>query len=112
MTILNRMKFQFKQLENIRKENYSWIPSSGQGDVQAGQRIIINLPQNSSVDLTTFVMSYTGETCHKGAAVGAANYTCATYFSPSNTAFIIQNLEVRINNQTIFNCPEYNLLFN
>ena len=47
-----------------------------------------------------------------GAAVGVATYSCATCFFPCNSACIIQNLEVCINNQTIFNLPDYNLLWN
>ena len=112
MAILNKMKWAFNELDNIRKENYSWIPSSGQGDVQAGQRIILDLPINSLVDLTTFSMAYTGESSHNGALAGAAENTVQTRFFPRNSASIIQNLEVRINNQTIFNVPEYNMVFN
>ena len=112
MALPLKMKWAFKELDNIRKENYSWIPSSGQGDVQANQRIIIDLPQNSLVDLTTFQMAYTGESCHNGAADTAADNTIQTWFFPRNSSSIIQNLEVRINNQTIFNVPEYNMVWN
>ena len=112
MALPLKMKWAFKELDNIRKENYSWIPSSGQGDVQANQRIIIDLPQNSLVDLTTFQMAYTGESCHNGAADTAADNTVQTWFFPRNSSSIIQNLEVRINNQTIFNVPEYNMVWN
>ena len=75
MALPLKMKWAFKELDNIRKENYSWIPSSGQGDVQANQRIIIDLPQNSLVDLTTFQMAYTGESCHAGAPDTAADFS-------------------------------------
>ena len=112
MALPLKMKWAFKELDNIRKENYSWIPSSGQSDVQAGQRVIIDLPANSLVDLTTFQMAYTGETTHNGCPNGGAEHTVQTRFFPRNTASIIQNLEVRVNNQTIFNVPEYNLVWN
>lgn len=112
ISIPTKMKWQFKELDNIRKENYSWVPSSGQGTYNAGQKIYIDLPLNSLVDLSTFQMTYLGETTHNGATNGSANYAVQTRFFPRNTASIIQNLEIKINNVSIFNVPDYNLVWN
>ena len=73
MTFPQRMKWVVKELDNMRKENYSFIPSSGQVPYNAGQKIIIDLPQNSVIDLTTFQMAYKGATTHNGGAEGSAN---------------------------------------
>ena len=55
-------------------------------------------------------MAYTGESGHAGALDTAADNTVQTCFFPRISASIIQNLEVHINNQTIFNVPEYNMV--
>lgn len=112
MSIPQKMKWAFKELNDIRKENYSWVPSSGQGTYQAGQKIYIDLPMNSPCDLSTFQFSYVGETTHGGAAAGDAVGDVRGRFFPRNTASIIQNLEVKINNISIFNVPDYNLVWN
>lgn len=112
MSLPQKMKWAFKELDNIRKENYSWVPSSGQGTYNAGQKIYIDLPLNSLVDLSTFQMAYEGATTHAGAPNGAAANDVRTRFFPRNTASIIQNLEVKINNISIFNVPDYNLVWN
>ena len=112
MSIPQKMKWAFKELNDIRKENYSWVPSSGQGTYQAGQKIYIDLPMNSPVDLSTFQFSYVGETTHGGAGAGDAAGDVRGRFFPRNTSSIIQNLEVKINNISIFNVPDYNLVWN
>jgi len=112
LSLPQKMKWAFKELDNIRKENYSWVPSSGQGTYNAGQKIYVDLPLNSLVDLSTFQMAYLGATTHAGAANGASVNDVKTRFFPRNTASIIQNLEVKINNVSIFNVPDYNLVWN
>ena len=94
MAILKKIKWAFKELDNIWKENFSWIPSYSQGEVQANQLIIIDLPQNSLVDLTTFQMAYTGITCYNGAPDTAADNTICIF--PHNSASVIQNLWARL----------------
>lgn len=112
MSLPQKMKWAFKELDNIRKENYSWVPSSGQGTYNAGQKIYLDLPLNSLVDLSTFQMAYLGATTHNGSTDTGADYAVRTRFFPRNTASIIQNLEVKINNISIFNVPDYNLVWN
>ncbi len=112
LSIPQKMKWTFKELNDIRKENYSWVPSSGQGTYNAGQKIYIDLPMNSPVDLSTFQFSYVSETTHMGAVVDCSVNDVQTRFPPRNTASIIQNLEVKINNISIFNVPDYNLVWN
>jgi hypothetical protein len=112
MALPQKMKWAFKELDNIRKENYSWVPSSGQGTYNAGQKIYIDLPLNSLVDLSTFQMAYEGETANLGALDTRADGDIRTRFFPRNTASVIQNLEVKINNVSIFNVPDYNLVWN
>ncbi len=42
-------------------------PNNGQATVKPGQRIIVDLPFNSTVDLSTFTWFYKGQTNHTGA---------------------------------------------
>ncbi len=43
-------------------------PNNGQATVRPGQRIIVDLPFNSTVDLSTFTWFFKGQTNHAGAA--------------------------------------------
>jgi hypothetical protein len=62
----------------------------------SGDTIIVELPQNSVVDFSTFVMDYTGATTNAGkAAAGPLGYV-QTRFFPRNTASIIEQLDVYI----------------
>jgi hypothetical protein len=62
------MKWCFKQLKKRLKETVTMTPNNGQSTVRPGQRIIVDLPFNSTVDLSTFTWFYKGETKHAGAA--------------------------------------------
>jgi hypothetical protein len=57
--------------------------------------VIVSLPPNSLVDLSTFEMNFTGATQHRGnnAAANVGNYVQKAYF-PRNTASLIENLEI------------------
>ncbi len=61
------MKWRFKQLKKLLKETVTMTPN-GQSTVRPGQRIIVDLPFNSTVDLSTFTWFFKGDTTHLGAA--------------------------------------------
>ena len=105
-------EWRVKKLKNIIKQTINLVPTSGQVQVDAGSRIYIDLPVDTTIDLSTFVMYYNGWT-DTGAlpAAGEANY-CTARFFPRNTQSIIQNLEIQINGRTIANLPEYNYIYN
>jgi hypothetical protein len=63
------MKWRFKQLKKLLKETVTMTPNNGQSTVKPGQRIIVDLPFNSTVDLSTFTWFFKGQTTHLGAAV-------------------------------------------
>jgi hypothetical protein len=48
------MQWRFKQLKKLLKETVSMTPNNGRATVKPGQRIIVDLPFNSNVDLSTF----------------------------------------------------------
>ena len=48
------MRWRFKQLKKLLKETVTRTPNNGQATVKPGQRIIVDLPFNSTVDLGTF----------------------------------------------------------
>ncbi len=61
-------------------------PDNGQGDVWAGQKVILTLSQNALIDLSTFTMDFKGCTQHNGTngVTGPTGY-CQSRFFPRNT---------------------------
>ena len=100
------MLYRVKSISGISKQTLKLVPISGQTTVTNGQKIIVELPPNSLVDLSTFEMFYKGSTSHggngsiwdtvSGTATNAGNYVNKRYF-PRNSSSIIENLEIKIN---------------
>ena len=81
------MQWEIKRLKVLQKETVTMTPNKTQ-DVKSGQTIIVELPYNSKVDLSSFSWFYDGSTTHNGstditgAAVrGPANYVQSRFFS-------------------------------
>ena len=96
------MQWRFKQLRKLLKETVSMTPNNGQATVRPGQRIIVDLPFNSTVDLSTFTWFYKGQTNHTGATAtgtsqGAGLDYCGTRFFPRNSSSVIQSMQIKIN---------------
>ncbi len=62
---------------NTEKETVTMTPNNGQSTVRPGQRIIVDLPFNSTVDLSTFTWFFKGQTTHLGAAVTGTEIVAA-----------------------------------
>ena len=116
MELPTRMQYRFREINKILKQTVTLIPNNGQNTLNAGDTIIVELPHNSVVDLTTFIMEYAGATNHNGktnaaSGIGVAGYL-QTRFFPRNTASIIEQLDVEINGQTRFTLNNYGLIYN
>ena len=112
MELPTRMQYRFREINKILKQTVYLVPNNGQADVNAGDTIIVELPQNSVVDFSTFVMDFTGATTNAGkTSPGAVGYV-RTRFFPRNTASIIEQLDVEINGQTRFTLNNYGLIYN
>ena len=111
MELPTRMQYRFREINKILKQTVYLVPNNGQANVSAGDTIIVELPQNSVVDFSTFVMDYTGATTNGGKAAGATGYL-QTRFFPRNTASIIEQLDVEINGQTRFTLNNYGFVYN
>ena len=112
MELPTRMQYRFREINKILKQTVYLVPNNGQADVNAGDTIIVELPQNSVVDFSTFVMDYTGATTHAGKAAGGSTGYVRTRFFPRNTASIIEQLDVEINGQTRFTLNNYGFVYN
>jgi hypothetical protein len=111
-SVPNSMLYRIKQIEGLSKQTLSIVPSSGQGIVYNGNKIIVSLPMNSLLDLGTFEMNFYGKTAHNGAASGnQKNYVQTRYF-PRNIQSLISNLEVKINGRSVQNITQYNYIYN
>ena len=91
-TLPQGLLYRYKKISNLSRQNLKVPPNNGQGDVWAGQKIIVTLPQNALIDLSTFTMDFKGYTQHNGsnnaATVGPLNY-CQGRFFPRNTQSLI-----------------------
>ena len=107
--------YRYKKISNLSRQNLKMPPDNGQGDVWAGQKVILTLPQNALIDLSTFTMDFKGYTQHNGsnngATVGPANY-CQTRFFPRNTQSLIETLEIKIGGQTRQLINNYGYIYN
>lgn len=116
MELPTRMQFRFREINKILKQTVTLTPNNGQGNVNAGDTIIVELPHNSVCDLTTFIMDYVGSTAHNGKADTGSGAAGAGYlqtrFFPRNTSSIIEQLDVEINGQTRFTLNNYGLVYN
>jgi len=111
-SVPNSMLYRIKQIEGLSKQTLSIVPSSGQGSVYNGNKIIVSLPMNSLLDLGTFEMNFFGKTSHNGAASGNQKNYVQTRFFPRNIQSLISNLEVKVNGRSIQNITQYNYIFN
>ena len=92
-------------------------PNNGAASVKPGQRIIVDLPFNSNVDLSKFTWFYKGATTHLGASAtgtsrGAGNDYCGSRFFPRNSASVIQSMQIKINGGIKVDIPDYNFVYN
>ena len=111
-----RMQYKFREFNKILKQTVYLIPNNGQSTLNAGDTIIVELPHNSVIDLTTFIMEYTGATNHMGKTNAGSGVgidgILRTRFFPRNSASIIEQLDVEINGQTRFTLNNYGLVYN
>ena len=111
-SVPNSMLYRIKQIEGLSKQTLTIVPSSGQGSVYNGNKIIVSLPMNSLLDLGTFEMNFYGKTAHNGAASGNQKNYVQTRFFPRNIQSLISNLEIKINGRSIQNITQYNYIYN
>ena len=111
----NGLYYRYKKIFNLSRQNLKMPPDNGQGDVWAGQKVILTLPQNALIDLSTFTMDFKGCTQHNGsnngATVGPANY-CQARFFPRNTQSLIETMEIKIGGQTRQLINNYGYIYN
>ena len=111
-SIPTAMQWRFKTIRKLLKETVSMTPNNGQTTVRPGQRIIVDLPFNSTVDLSTFTWFYKGQTNHAGApADGLQGYVRSRFF-PRNSASVIQSMQIKINGGIKVDIPDYNFVYN
>jgi hypothetical protein len=122
------MQWRFKELKKLLKETVPMTPNNGQAAVRPGQRIIVDLPFNSTVDLSTFAWYYKGSTTHLGASVAGTALAavlavgttpaapvidlCGSRFFPRNSSSVIQSMQIKINGGIKVDIPDYNFVYN
>ena len=106
------MQWEIKRLKVLQKETVTMTPNKTH-DVKPGQTIIVDLPYNSKVDLSTFSWFYDGSTTHAGSngVDGPAGYVRSRFF-PRNSASVIQKFTVKVNGGIKVDIPDYNFVYN
>jgi len=112
-----QMRYQFLRLDKVLKETITMTPNKRDG-IKPGQRIIVDLPYNQKVDLSTFTMWYDGKTNHMGQqddagalVLGPRNYVRSRFF-PRNSSSIIQHFQIKVNSGIKVDIPDYNFVYN
>jgi hypothetical protein len=105
--------FRYKKISNLSRQNLKIPPNNGQSDVWAGQKIIVTLPPNALIDLSTFTMDFKGYTQHNGSAavLGPTGY-CQSRFFPRGTQSLIDTMEIKIGGQTRQLINNYGYIYN
>jgi hypothetical protein len=106
------MQWRFKTIRKLLKETVPMTPNNGTTTVKPGQRIIVDLPFNSSVDLSTFTWFYKGQTNHAGAPSDGLQAYVRSRFFPRNSASVIQSMQIKINGGIKVDIPDYNFVYN
>jgi hypothetical protein len=106
------MQWQIKRLKVLQKETVTMTPNKTH-DVRPGQTIIVDLPYNSKVDLSSFSWFYDGSTTHNGSSGvdGPAGYVQSRFF-PRNSSSVIQKFTVKVNGGIKVDIPDYNFVYN
>jgi hypothetical protein len=101
-----------KTFKSSTKETVTMTPNKSI-DAKPGQTIIVDLPYNSKVDLSSFSWFFDGSTTHNGStgANGPNGYVQSRFF-PRNSASVIQKFTVKINGGIKIDIPDYNFLYN
>ena len=81
-SIPSGMLYRVKSIMGVSKQTLKIVPLSGQNTATNGQKVIVSLPPNSLVDLSTFEMFYKGYTQHGGNG-SAWSTTAGTATNPS-----------------------------
>ena len=107
------MLYRIRSIRGCNREQVKMTPISGQGTVRGGQKIIVALPPNSLVDLSTFEMMFTGFTDHGGNTDTNANTKIVRcrYF-PRNIASIIDSIDIKINGSSKQRIDQYGYIYN
>jgi hypothetical protein len=91
-------------------------PNNGAATVRPCQRVIVDLPFNSTVDLSTFTWFFKDQTTHLGAAATGTSDNgddyCGSRFFSRNSASVIQSMQIKINGGIKVDIPDYNFVYN
>jgi hypothetical protein len=100
------LAFKIGELLNFSREQIE-IQPNGSTSVRSGQKIIIDLPYSTLVDLESLRLEFDGKTS------GNADDTLINekVFFPRNIASLIDQLEVKFNNITVQSINNYGLLY-
>ena len=117
---LKQLLFDFKQYKNLTKSTIEILPSSGQTAYSGGSKISFTLPYASAISLEDLAFSFDFQCTDSSGSAGilkgttsaiAGHPLCGT-FGPKDISSIIEEVDVKVNGQTIQHLTSYNDLVN
>jgi hypothetical protein len=102
-----------RKINNVYKQTVRLLPVN-QGSVVNGNKILLQFPIESVIDLKSLSFDAMVQTCQAGNQSGtaASNYTQTYYLPRGGLASMISQLDVRVNGRSIQNISQYSYLYN
>ena len=117
---LKQLLFDFKQYKNLTKSTIEILPSSGQTSYKGGSKISFTLPYASAISLEDLAFSFDFQCTNalgtpgilKGITSAIKGHDLCGTFGPKDIGSIIEEVDVKVNGQTIQHLTSYNDLVN
>jgi hypothetical protein len=105
------LRERIRKINNINKQTIRILPVN-QGSVVNGNRILLQFPIESVIDLKSLSFDAMVQTCQNGnqSATAANNYTQTYYLPRGGLASMIS--QIRVNGRSIQNIAQYSYLYN
>jgi hypothetical protein len=102
-----------RKINNVNKQTIRLLPIN-QGSVVNGNKIMLQFPIDSVIDLKSLSFDATIQICQVGNQSNNAvnNYTQTYYLPRGGLASMISQLDVRVNGRSIQNISQYSYLYN
>ena len=108
---LEPLLFQMKQYKNLTKSTIEVLPSSGQTSYGPNQKCIFTLPYASLISLEDLGLHFTF-TPTNVPVTAVSGLDCIRVLPPKDVASLINEIDIKINGQTIQHLTNYNDIVN
>ena len=108
---LEPLLFQMKSYKNLTKSTIEVMPSSGQTEYAPGRKAIFTLPYASLISLEDIALHFNW-TPDKVQNTTTDGYPCMRVLPPKDIASLIEEIDIKVNGQTVQHLTRYNDIVN